>query len=117
MQDLRSKLQELIRKRDAMESEITGISARLNAPGQPGLSGGLLDKEVSVYSISTICRYLPFVKLVSIKRFRHKQSASTGSAWYLVKFDRVYGRMTRYLTSCLHHHQPLLCLQAFSRVT
>ncbi|PNH10580.1 26S proteasome non-ATPase regulatory subunit 9 [Tetrabaena socialis] len=42
---LRRDLRELDRQRQGAEQEISAISERLNAPGQPGLKGSLLDKE------------------------------------------------------------------------
>ena len=44
--ELKDRLKELIRQRDALEQEALDISARLTAPGMPGLKGGLIDKEV-----------------------------------------------------------------------
>ncbi len=46
VQDLKAKLKDLIAQREALELEVASITARLNAPGMPGLTGGLLDKEV-----------------------------------------------------------------------
>lgn len=43
---LKTELRQLMQQRDALEAEIEERSARLNAPGQPGLRGSLLDKEV-----------------------------------------------------------------------
>ena len=44
--ELKERLKSLIQQRDDLEGEALAISTRLNAPGQPGLSGGLIDKEV-----------------------------------------------------------------------
>ena len=44
--ELKDKLKELIRQRDALEQEALDISTRLTAPGMPGLKGGLIEKEV-----------------------------------------------------------------------
>eukprot|EP00955_Chlamydomonas_euryale_P087679 364316-Chlamydomonas_euryale.AAC.10 len=43
---LKAQLKEVLAQRDAMEADAAAITARLNAPGMPGLKGGLLDKEV-----------------------------------------------------------------------
>ena len=44
--ELKARLRELMAQRDAIEAEIADRTARLSAPGQPGLQGSLLDKEV-----------------------------------------------------------------------
>ena len=44
--ELKDRLKSLIKQRDDLEREALAISTRLNAPGQPGLTGGLIDKEV-----------------------------------------------------------------------
>ncbi len=44
--ELKQQLRELIAQRDLIELEVEGLSAKLNAPGGPGLKGNLLDKEV-----------------------------------------------------------------------
>lgn len=44
----KAKLRELMAQRDALEREATALSDRLTAPGQPGLTGGLIDKDVRV---------------------------------------------------------------------
>jgi hypothetical protein len=44
--ELKARLRELMDQRGAIEAEIAERTARLNAPGQPGLQGSLLDKEV-----------------------------------------------------------------------
>jgi 26S proteasome non-ATPase regulatory subunit 9 len=43
---LKQSLQQAGAERDAIEAEIAALSERLNAPGQPGIHGSLLDKEV-----------------------------------------------------------------------
>lgn len=48
--ELKDQLKELIRQRDALEQEALDISTRLTAPGMPGLSGGLIDKEVRLHA-------------------------------------------------------------------
>lgn len=40
---LKAQLKQLIAQRDLIEQEIAERTARLNAPGQPGLNGSLLD--------------------------------------------------------------------------
>lgn len=44
---LKRALKDLMAQRDAVEGEVAGITGRLEAPGQPGLHGSLVDKEVS----------------------------------------------------------------------
>lgn len=44
--ELRQQLKQLITQRESLEAQISESSERLNAPGQPGLTGSLLDKEV-----------------------------------------------------------------------
>lgn len=46
MDPLRTDLKQLLHERDAMEQEISAITAKLNGPGMPGVNGSLLDKEV-----------------------------------------------------------------------
>ncbi len=46
-QELKDRLRALIRQREDLEREATQISDRLTAPGMPGLTGGLIDKEAS----------------------------------------------------------------------
>jgi 26S proteasome non-ATPase regulatory subunit 9 len=46
MDALKAELQQLQGQRAAIEAEIKSLSERLNEPGQPGMSGSLLDKEV-----------------------------------------------------------------------
>ena len=46
IQNLKDRAKELLKQRDAQEAEAIQITERLNAPGQPGLSGGLIDNEV-----------------------------------------------------------------------
>lgn len=53
-QELKDRLKGLMSQRDAMESEALQITERLNAPGQPGLSGGLIDKEVRLTERSDV---------------------------------------------------------------
>ncbi|KXZ50436.1 hypothetical protein GPECTOR_16g610 [Gonium pectorale] len=43
--DIRRELRDLDAQRKAMEEEVSMLSEKLNAPGQPGLKGSLLDKE------------------------------------------------------------------------
>jgi 26S proteasome non-ATPase regulatory subunit 9 len=45
---LKAELQAKQAQREALETEIQTCLARLNAPGQPGLKGSLLDKEARV---------------------------------------------------------------------
>eukprot|EP01121_Diplochlamys_sp_Union-15-3_P006390 TRINITY_DN1688_c0_g1_i1.p1 TRINITY_DN1688_c0_g1~~TRINITY_DN1688_c0_g1_i1.p1 ORF type:complete len:100 (+),score=26.70 TRINITY_DN1688_c0_g1_i1:60-359(+) len=40
-----NELQALIKQRDEIEAEIEALISYLNAPGNPGLKGGLVDKE------------------------------------------------------------------------
>lgn len=47
MEALKAEMQKLLQQRSAIESEIQDRTNRLNAPGQPGMTGSLLDKEVS----------------------------------------------------------------------
>lgn len=42
---LKAQLKDLMSKKDKIEQDVNDITARLNAPGMPGLSGSLLDKE------------------------------------------------------------------------
>jgi len=44
---LKQQARHLADQRTRIEAEIESVSARLQAPGQPGIAGGLLDKEVS----------------------------------------------------------------------
>ncbi len=44
---VREELRDLDGQRRAIEEEIALLSGRLNSPGQPGIKGSLLDKEVS----------------------------------------------------------------------
>ena len=44
---LRQELRDLDSEREGIEAEVALLSARLNASGQPGIKGSLLDKEVS----------------------------------------------------------------------
>ena len=46
IRELKDRLKMLMNQRSSMEAEALEITERLNAPGQPGLSGGLIDKEV-----------------------------------------------------------------------
>lgn len=38
-------LQKLIKQRDDLEAEIEALNSYLNSPGNPGLHGGLVDKD------------------------------------------------------------------------
>lgn len=38
-------LQKLIKQRDDLEVEIEALTSYLNSPGNPGLHGGLVDKD------------------------------------------------------------------------
>jgi len=44
--ELKAKARQVAEERDTVEAEITAIHARLQAPGQPGLKGSLLDSQV-----------------------------------------------------------------------
>jgi len=46
MDGLKQEIKTLIEQREAIELEITERSARLQAPGMPGLRGPLVDDEV-----------------------------------------------------------------------
>ncbi len=46
MDELKAELRELMQQRQVVEVEIEQLSARLNAPGQPGVSAPLVDREV-----------------------------------------------------------------------
>jgi hypothetical protein len=46
MEAARAELSKLQQERAALEAEINERSARLNAPGQPGMHESLIDKEV-----------------------------------------------------------------------
>ncbi len=47
MEAVKAEIQKLMQQRSALEAEIEQRSLRLNAPGQPGMTGSLVDKEVS----------------------------------------------------------------------
>lgn len=47
MDHLKDQLKQLMTEREAIEVEISERSARLTAPGMPGLEGPLVDEEVS----------------------------------------------------------------------
>ena len=44
--ELKARARQVGEERDRVEAEIATISARLQAPGQPGLKGSLLDGQV-----------------------------------------------------------------------
>ncbi len=44
--NLRATLKDLDAQKAGIETEVSQITERLNAPGQPGVTGSLLDKEV-----------------------------------------------------------------------
>jgi hypothetical protein len=46
MDAVKAELNKLQEQRTALEAEINERSARLNAPGQPGMHDSLIDKEV-----------------------------------------------------------------------
>jgi 26S proteasome non-ATPase regulatory subunit 9 len=48
METLKAELKKLQAQRSAIEADINARSERLNEPGQPGISGSLLDKEVCI---------------------------------------------------------------------
>jgi hypothetical protein len=48
METVKAELSKLQQQRAALEAEINERSARLNAPGQPGMHDSLIDKEVRV---------------------------------------------------------------------
>lgn len=52
MASLKAQLRELDVQRQAIEAEVEERSARLNAPGMPGLKGSLVDKEVSAVDVA-----------------------------------------------------------------
>eukprot|EP00775_Hariotina_reticulata_P004864 gene4864-5109_t len=45
MDALKARMQQLLEQRQSIESEVHERSQRLNAPGQPGMDGPLVDKE------------------------------------------------------------------------
>lgn len=47
---LRAALKDLDAQKTGIETEVSQITERLNAPGQPGIKGSLLDKEVGLDS-------------------------------------------------------------------
>lgn len=51
--ELKAELRRLLTERDVIEAEIAEKSARLNAPGQPGTTEPLVDKEVTLTSSPT----------------------------------------------------------------
>jgi hypothetical protein len=55
MEALKAELQKLQAQRSTVEAEIKERSDRLNEPGQPGMSGSLLDKEVCISIAGQLC--------------------------------------------------------------
>jgi 26S proteasome non-ATPase regulatory subunit 9 len=53
MEALKAELKKLQTQRSAIEADINSRSERLNEPGQPGISGILLDKEVHQHMCCT----------------------------------------------------------------
>lgn len=51
-QSLKDEIRALMAEREAIEAEIEERTARLNAPGQPGMEDALVDAEVRVRRIS-----------------------------------------------------------------
>ncbi len=47
MEAIKVQLAEAQKRRSEIEEELESITARLNAPGMPGVKGSLLDKEVT----------------------------------------------------------------------
>jgi hypothetical protein len=45
---LKAEIKQLMAQKSTIEGEIQERTTRLNAPGQPGLTGSLMDKEVRV---------------------------------------------------------------------
>ena len=43
---LKAEMKQLMAQKSTIEGDIAERTARLNAPGQPGLTGSLMDKEV-----------------------------------------------------------------------
>jgi hypothetical protein len=69
MEALKAELQKLQAQRSAVEADINARSDRLNEPGQPGMSGSLLDKEVRTctagqHAASNVCQ-TPWLIVVS----------------------------------------------------
>jgi hypothetical protein len=46
VKDLKAQLMKLMDSRDVIERDVQERLERLNSPGQPGMTGSLLDKEV-----------------------------------------------------------------------
>lgn len=55
MEALKAELNQLQAQRSAIEAEIKERSDRLNEPGQPGMNGSLLDKEVRISTAGPPC--------------------------------------------------------------
>ncbi|EFJ47083.1 hypothetical protein VOLCADRAFT_61851 [Volvox carteri f. nagariensis] len=83
--ELRQELRDLDTQRKAMEDEITLLSERLNAPGQPGVSGSLLDKQGFPRDD---------IDVVQIRRDRHRLICLTNDQKALTdKLARLLGEL------------------------
>lgn len=66
------RVRQLVESKDAMEQEIGELMANLTAPGMPGLTGGLVDREG--FPLSDVD------KLLSVRQARHRLACTRASS-------------------------------------